>query len=170
MLDPHIDPLDGNDTTNTTNYYHYYITYPQTTIIDGGHVFILGLKSPTVMTLTPDIELLMKNPNIFRNHIEPPIKIRNQMDAISVLSWTDIDLDILIPKRGLLHLKNDARFSFKHAIRAGVEVDTSALSNDEDYKHLKSQSSQTVICDWFGNINNLIPREQERVSVILAFK
>jgi hypothetical protein len=146
MLDPHIDPLD-----------------------DGGHVFILGLKSDTVMTLTPDIELLKKRPVIFKNYIEPPIKIRTEMNAISALSWTDIDLDILIPKRGLLHLKNDARFSFKHAIRAGVEVDTSALPDNEDYKTLKKTQS-TVICDWFGNINNLIPREQERVSVILAFK
>lgn len=144
VLDPHIDPLD-----------------------DGGHVFILGLKSDTVMTLTPDIDLLMKKPKIFKNHIEAPMKMRTEMNAITALSWTDMDIDILIPKRGLLHLKNDARFSFKHAIRAGVEVDTSALS--DDYKHLKNTKS-TVICDWFGNINNLVPREQERISVILAFK
>ena len=145
MLDPHIDPHD-----------------------DGRHVFILGLQSATVLTLTPDINLLMKNPAIFKNHIEPPMKMRNQIDAISALSWTDIDIDILMNKRSLLHLKNDARYSFKHAIRAGVEVDSAALPDDEDHKRFKEQ--HTVICDWFGSMNDLIPRDQERTSIILAFK
>lgn len=141
MLDPHIDPAD-----------------------DGGHVFILGLQSPTVLTLIPDLDLLARQPNIFKNHIEPPIKVRNQMDAISALSWTDIDLDILLYRRSLVHIKDDARNSFKHAIRAGVVVDSSSLPDNKD------EERKTIICDWFGNINNLIPRELDRTSIIFAFK
>lgn len=135
-LDPHIDPL-----------------------MDGENVFILGLKSDTVLTLTPD---LSQAASIFsgRKTRTTPLKIRTTEEAISTYSWTDADIDILMRKGSLLHLWGDARFMWKHAIRTGVvaRVEQEGVRPKDE------------ICDWFGDFNTLVPREKERISVILAFK
>jgi len=139
LLDPHIDPA-----------------------LDGSKVFILGLKSNVVFTLTPDLDQLDASTRT------KPLKIRTSPTAIALASWTDEDVDILLEKRALLSLTGDARYKWKHAIRTGVLVN---MKPQEALETSNSTVSSTeVLCDWWGDVNTLLPREPERISVIFAFK
>ena len=139
-LDPHIDPL-----------------------ADGGHVFIVGLKSDVVLTLTPDLnqlESILSSSEDGKQKSASKLKIRTAEEAVALRSWTDEDIDILLRRGSLLHLRGPARYEWKHAIRTGVVVEAETQDGDR----------RPVICDWLGDINTLIPRQQDRVSVIFAFK
>lgn len=104
-LDPHVDPP-----------------------MDGGNVLVMGLKSDVVFTLSPDIN----SASFMKQRRDKPLKIRTDPSAISLRSWTDDDLDILLSRRSLLHLQGDARHTWRHAIRTGLDV-------GEPYN---------AICDW----------------------
>lgn len=146
-LDPHIDPL-----------------------ADGGHVFIVGLKSDVVLTLTPDLNQLesILSPSATtaaaitadEKKSSPKLKVRMTEETVALRSWTDLDIDILLRKGVLLHLQGPARYQWKHAIRTGVVVDAETQEGKR----------RSVICDWWGDINSLIPRNMDRVSIVFAFK
>ena len=149
-LDPHIDPL-----------------------ADGGHVFIVGLKADVVLTLTPDLNQLesilspsdttataIADDGVKKKNSAPKLRVRMTEEAIALGSWSDLDIDILLRKGVLLHLRGSARYQWKHAIRTGVVVDAETQEGER----------RPVICDWWGDINSLIPRKMDRVSVIFAFK
>jgi hypothetical protein len=97
-LDPHIDPS-----------------------LDGANVFAIGFKSNVVFTFTPDLstdDYLRKS----TKRVEQPLKIRTDEGAICMHSWTDDDIDVLLPPGDLLHFSGDARFKWKHAIRTGLDA------------------------------------------------
>ena len=128
-LDPHIDPA-----------------------LDGANVFALGFKSSVVFTFTPDLSTdayLASTSNR-----EEPLKIRTNEAAICMHSWTDDDIDVLLPPGDLLHFSGDARFKWKHAIRTGVDAGPPF----------------NCIVDWWGNLEHLIKRNKDRISIIFAFK
>ena len=139
LLDPHIHPA-----------------------LDGSKVFILGLKSNVVFTLTPDLDQLDASTRM------KPLKIRTTPTAIALASWTDDDVDILLEKRSLLCLTGDSRYKWKHAIRTGLLVNMNPKEVLESSNTLLP--STEVLCDWWGDVNTLLPREPERISVIFAFK
>jgi hypothetical protein len=118
-LDPHIDPP-----------------------LDGSQIFVLGLKSDVVFTLTPSIENLSENmEQIQKYNFKLPLKIRTAEDAIALKSWTDEDIDIFLKKNSLLKIENDARYKWKHAIRTGVFVDdynnnNNTHNNDDNFYNI----------------------------------
>ena len=120
-LDPHIDPLT-----------------------DGNNIFVFGLKSDVVFTLSPDLDQ-------FNEH---KIITRTSAGSIALQSWTDRDVDVLLKQRDLFHFTDDARLKWKHGIRIGVDA----------------SDPYNGICDWWGNIDSLFKRNNERISIILAFK
>ncbi|KAJ1406324.1 hypothetical protein B484DRAFT_456855 [Ochromonadaceae sp. CCMP2298] len=165
MLDPHLDPSE-----------------------DGGHVFILGMLSDTVLTLTPDLEQLrveraQSAPNWkqkgkkHRGQETPPsplpsfpgvphpLKVRTAPPAISLSSWSDADIDVLLKRRYITHLSGPARYAWKHAIRTGLDVDRAGLPLPHDIP-----GTGPVICDWWGSLEHLVPRGGDRVSIIFAFR
>ena len=82
-LDPHLDPLD-----------------------DGANVVIVGLDSPTVLTLTP---------------VAPAFAALAPPRATAECSWAPgEDVDCLVPARGAVHLRGPARDALTHAVRLGV--------------------------------------------------
>lgn len=85
ILDPHVDPLD-----------------------DGSFVFVLGLQSDVVFTLSPPVSSTSA--------------VRTDKGHIAMLSWSDDDIDILLRRRGIVGLCGEARSAWRHGIRAGVEV------------------------------------------------
>lgn len=131
-LDPHIDPLN-----------------------DGGKIFILGLKSDTVLTITPSIETIENDMKLGKKlKFQFPLRMRTDEAAIALRSWTDEDIDILVKERSIAYLYDDARYKWKHAIRIGVDVGPPIDG----------------ICDWWGNLDSLIKRNDVRISVVLAFE
>ena len=97
-------------------------------------MFILGLNSDTVLTLSPR-----------------SVPHRTGQLPISESSYTDQDLDILSKDRALLHITGAARYSWNHGIRLGVVSAVEGLS------------------DFFGRSDNLVPRQEERFSIVFAF-
>ena len=85
ILDPHVDPAS-----------------------DGSFVFVVGLQSDVVFTLSPP-----SSPNIVT---------RTDPSQVAMQSWSDDDIDILLRKRGCVGLGCDARSVWRHGIRAGVDV------------------------------------------------
>mmetsp|Transcript_8266 Transcript_8266/g.14961 ORF Transcript_8266/g.14961 Transcript_8266/m.14961 type:complete len:309 (+) Transcript_8266:105-1031(+) len=72
-------------------------------------------------------------------------------ESIVTESWTPNDIDVKFPRRAAVHFCSDARWKLKHAIRSGI-----VLPNN-------------TICDWWGSMNHIIPRNPERISVVFAF-
>lgn len=127
-LDPHIDP-----------------------VLDGANVFAIGFKSDVVFTFTPD---LSTNEYLATSNRVEPLKIRTDEGAICMHSWTNDDIDVLLPVGDLLHFSGDARFKWKHAIRTGLDA-------GEPYNG---------VVDWWGNLEHLYKRNKDRISIIFAFK
>jgi len=105
---------------------------------DGPNVFTLNLLSDVVLSFVP---------------CNPSSPRRTDPAEIALKSWTDDDIDVLLKHRDLLHFKDDARYTWMHAIRAGVEVGPPV----------------NQICDWWGDLSYLNRREKERISMVLAF-
>ena len=134
-LDPHIDPKS-----------------------DGEDVCIISIgPSPTVVTFTPPISGLKNIPQT------SPIALaakrqRTNASEISLLSWSDADLDVLSLPRFCIVFSHDARWVWRHATRTGVVA--SSLPN----------STETIYCDFFGSTKQLLPRKPgERLSIVVAF-
>ena len=116
---------------------------------DGPDVFILGLESSVVLTFSPpDSELAARG--------LPPR--RRDGREVGLRSWTDLDIDVLVQPRSLVHFTGAARDSWMHAIRSGVQV------GDPD-----AQQNQSEVCDWWGQTDYLVKRGPRRLSVVLAF-
>uniref|UniRef100_A0A7S1KF66 Uncharacterized protein n=1 Tax=Vitrella brassicaformis TaxID=1169539 RepID=A0A7S1KF66_9ALVE len=107
---------------------------------DGPHVFILGLLSGTVITFSP---------------VDCPTGVRKNPAQIARSSWTDSDIDCLFRLRSLVSFSGDARYNLNHGIRAGVEV--------------LQENGEPLVCDWWGRLENLLPRREERLSIVFAF-
>jgi len=134
-LDPHIDPKS-----------------------DGEDVCIISIgPSPTVVAFTPPISGLKNIPQT------SPIALaakrqRTNASEISLLSWSDADLDVLSLPRFCIVFSHDARWVWRHATRTGVVA--SSLPN----------STETIYCDFFGSTKQLLPRKPgERLSIVVAF-
>jgi hypothetical protein len=80
---------------------------------------------------------------------------RREPSEVGLRSWSDYDIDAICQPRTLLHFSGDARSSWMHAIRPGVQVD------------LPSKGS--AVCDWWGKTDYLVQRNPERISIVLAF-
>lgn len=113
---------------------------------DGDNIFILGLLSDVVLTFTP--------PTDGSSPLPVGCKMRTQAGAISVHSWTDADIDVLLRQQSLVHFTGAARQPWRHAIRTGLDVGPPYDS----------------ICDWHGNLETLVKRQQRRISIVLAFR
>eukprot|EP00440_Ansanella_granifera_P012588 gb/GFBE01013680.1/.p1 GENE.gb/GFBE01013680.1/~~gb/GFBE01013680.1/.p1 ORF type:complete len:354 (+),score=80.72 gb/GFBE01013680.1/:1-1062(+) len=107
-------------------------------LADGPHVAILGLTSGAVLTFTPKDELP-------RQGVE-----------VEQLSWTDKDIDVIFRKRSLVLFTGEGRYQWKHAMRAGFEIDHPALGG-------------TRVCDFWGSMANILPRKPERFSIVMSF-
>ncbi len=84
------------------------------TLREGGNVFIIGLLSPTVLTMTPNdsrAEQMMLQAAI----------ADTMQKTISTDSYTPKDIDAFVPRRGLVHLYGPARNTWTHAIRVGID-------------------------------------------------
>uniref|UniRef100_A0A6V2L871 Uncharacterized protein n=1 Tax=Emiliania huxleyi TaxID=2903 RepID=A0A6V2L871_EMIHU len=113
--------------------------------LDGPHVFVLGLLSSVVTTFSPSDALLGANGL-------PPR--RRDPSEVGLRSWSDLDIDAMCQPRTLLHFAGDARDSWLHAIRPGVEVDL---------------ADGAAVCDWWGQTDYLVRRSPSRISIVLAF-
>jgi len=110
-------------------------------VADGENIFIISLLSNSVMTIVPPGDFTRKRPG-----------------EISLKSWTDQDIDILLRRRSMLLLSGRSRMPWKHAMRTGVQVEFET----EGKKDL-------AVCDWWGKTQNLVRRSPQRVSIIIAF-
>ena len=75
------------------------------------------------------------------------------MQVYAVHSYTDKDLDCLVPQRTLCHMEGGARYTWTHAIRPPMR------SRDED----------ADVYDRWGTWEKVMARKPERISIILAF-
>jgi hypothetical protein len=128
-LDPHVDPLG-----------------------DGENVFILGLNSNAVLTLSPR--------GTYRRQDEVQIAKK---------SWTDADIDSLLPQRGLLMLCGPARNTWMHGMRQGVPVPPMKISWRDWLAGRDPSVGQPPLCDWWGRPDSIVHRNSVRYSVIFAF-
>lgn len=125
-LDPHLDPPD-----------------------DGSNIFILGLISDTVLTLSM---------------VGPPLSTIADQRFVSVESWQPgKDIDILAREGTLVHLSGDARTTWNHGIRLGLASNQILAQQNNDVQ------DKDLLCDWFGSTTDLVPRASERISVVYAF-
>ena len=134
-LDPHIDPSE-----------------------DGEDVVIISIgPSPTVITFTPPVLGLQEIPQTSLQALAAKRRRTSPAD-ISLLSWSDADLDVLsLPRSGVV-FSGAARWKWRHATRTGV-----AASASKD-------STETINCDWFGSTSQLLPRKPgSRLSIVVAF-
>lgn len=147
-LDPHLDPH-----------------------LDGENVFILGLDSDAVLTLCPH--------NLFRltSWLEGVAGAlladeRALTRAHAEHSWTSLDVDVLAEKGTLVHLSGDARWTWTHGTRAGVQL---GRSGEGDVKAVggtagrETGTKEYVLHDWWGSMRHLVARGPERTSIVLAF-
>lgn len=135
-LDPHLDPK-----------------------LDGGSIFIYSLTAGTVITLSPldywkeyELYLAKKLAN------DPDWKKKGLEWFRSTRSYTPEDLDVLAPLHSAVQLSDDARWTWTHATRLGMEAEM-----DEKGK------KRWRLADWWGSPDRIIPRSEERISVIVAF-
>ncbi|KAJ1458534.1 hypothetical protein M885DRAFT_513028 [Pelagophyceae sp. CCMP2097] len=119
---------------------------------DGGNVFILGLLSDTVLTVSP---------------VGPPFSTLQDPRIVSLQSWAPgEDVDVLAQQRALVHLSGAARSKLHHGIRLGVTRDQLAsygvaVRDDAD--------DAAPLYDWFGDLQSPVSRHHERLSVVFAF-
>eukprot|EP00877_Chromochloris_zofingiensis_P014807 jgi/Chrzof1/9580/Cz04g08080.t1 len=128
-LDPHIDPA-----------------------LDGESVFIIGLDSDAVLTLCPDKWWKLTQA---WNMVRGVLTMEDERDLIkrqNQRSWTPYDLDVLMKKASLVLISGDARWSWTHGTRLGIEV-----------------PGKLGLHDWWGSPEHIIYRNPERHSVVLAF-
>jgi hypothetical protein len=108
---------------------------------DGENVLIANLLSDAVLTFTP------ARPG-------PGLAQRRGAAEVGEKSWTDADVDCLLQRRTVVHFSGPARRSWMHAIRSGVLVDVDGVE---------------TVADWWGQLDYLIGRSPERVSIVYAF-
>jgi hypothetical protein len=110
-------------------------------LADGPNVIIANLLSDVVLTFTP---------------VKPAEGIATRSAAVEVgqSSWTDADVDLLLQRRSVVLFSGPARSSWMHAIRAGVLVDV---------------DGREKVADWWGQLDYLIARQPDRISIVFAF-
>lgn len=135
-LDPHLDPEK-----------------------DGGSIFILSLTAGTVITLSPLDHLKQIEAQVTASPpLNDPDWKRGTEYIRSTRSYTPHDLDVLAPLHSVCQLSDDARWTWTHATRLGVEVETE-----------EGGRKRWRLADWWGNKERIVPREEERISVVVAF-
>ena len=112
---------------------------------DGPDVFILSLLSSAVLTFTPPDDVLARLQGK-RHQLGPEVGLK---------SWTTHDIDVLVQPGTLLHFSRAARYDWKHAIRAGLQVE--------------APNEPPFVCDWWGKNDYLLRRNEQRWSVVMAF-
>lgn len=121
---------------------------------DGENVFILGLQSDCVLTFTPPDAIEGSRLSLEAGLYKGGGTMRTTADAIALRSWTDHDIDVLMKKNSLVHFTGPAKTLWKHAIRIGLDVG----------------EPHNGICDWFGDLDHLVKRNPQRISVVFAFQ
>jgi hypothetical protein len=121
---------------------------------DGDNVFILGLQSDCVLTFTPPDAVEGRRLSLEAGFHEGGCTMRTAADAIALRSWTDHDIDVLMKKNTLVHFTGPAKSRWKHAIRIGLDVG----------------EPHNGICDWFGDLDHLVKRNPQRISMVFAFQ
>lgn len=140
-LDPHLDPA-----------------------ADGENVFILGLDSDTVLTLCP--HNLFKLTSWLESAKGALMSDERELTrAHAQQSWTAFDIDVLAEKGTLILLHGDARWAWTHGTRAGVQLPLSRGAGAVGCKAVDGR----MLYDWWGSMQHLVARGQERTSVVLAF-
>lgn len=135
-LDAHVDPLK-----------------------DGPNIFIVGLLSDTVLTLSER---------------GPPDSTACDQEAVATRSWVPgRDVDVLLPRLALCHLSGAARDRLNHGIRPGCDAATlrrlrgaDGADSDDDATALDGAGA---LADWFGTPDHVVPRAPERISLVFAF-
>eukprot|EP00494_Astrolonche_serrata_P027858 UN28123 len=80
-------------------------------------------------------------------------KRNNNMELISQESFNKThDIDILQKHNHLIFMYGNSRFLYTHGTRNGI---------------INKETGE--LCDWFGTPDNIIARNPERYSVVLAF-
>lgn len=98
----------------------------------------------------------------------PVLALRSEADratnpaAFGMRSFTDHDVDGILRRRSLVHFAGDARYRWAHSIRPGVAVELSEQDGTET-------RTRACISDWWGTHANILPRKDERISIIFAF-
>jgi len=105
---------------------------------DGENILTLNLNSNVVYTFTP--------PGAFE---------RTDPVQCATRSWSDKDVDVLLRHRSLLLTSGSSRREWRHAVRAGVQVQLA--------------DGSSAICDWWGTTRNLVRRSPEKVSIVFGF-
>lgn len=131
----------------------YFYTSPHVDpLADGPHVFVLGLGSATVITFSPD--------KPFEEHeVGQSGGALRLGRAAEERSWTDSDLDMLFRKRSLVAFSGAARYMWRHGIRSGMEIDEES----------ETGKKKTLRLDFWGDMKNLVKRQDERVSIVFSF-
>lgn len=133
-LDPHLDPQ-----------------------LDGGSIFILSLTAGTVITLSPlDLLKEIEKRTLENPPLEDPDWKKGTEFWRSIRSYTPMDLDVHLPLHATVQLSDDARWTWTHATRLGVEIELEG-------------KRKWGLADWWGDRTRLIPRQDERISVVVAF-
>eukprot|EP01065_Artemidia_motanka_P016300 TRINITY_DN20019_c0_g1_i1.p1 TRINITY_DN20019_c0_g1~~TRINITY_DN20019_c0_g1_i1.p1 ORF type:complete len:416 (+),score=105.42 TRINITY_DN20019_c0_g1_i1:64-1311(+) len=101
---------------------------------------IVSLLSDNVVTLVP-----------------PAAQLRDAHEAAS-LSWTDEDVDCMVPARHCLVLTGDALSKWSHGTRLGMEAPQNA------------RDSQPPLCDWFGRPDQKVVRKGKFIWVEFAYE
>ena len=99
--------------------------------------------------------LTLSSPQISSQQKNIECKPRTGLEA-EQKSFTDYDLDVIFRKRSLVFFTGESRYNYYHAIRGGFEVDVPG-------------EGKPIICDFWGDMKNIIGRKEMRVSVVLAF-
>lgn len=139
----------------TVNYRHSYFFRLDPHLDPGGdgeNVFIVGLDSDVVLTLCP---LLLWHVKTRLDKCLAGVLLRDEREVFqqyNECSWTPWDIDVLLKQGDLVHLSGYARWRWTHGTRTGVRVD-----------------GREGLHDWFGQRNNIVFRNHERHSVVLAF-
>ena len=150
---------------------------------DGSNLFMITLDSDTVITLVPPSNEQHRRTNV--------IDIANE-------SFTNKDIDILHKQGDLLCLSNNARHKYEWSIRQGIDGNVDELVNirkkqlnlyDEsledqqmndiikntdkyipaNHDALNKRDNDWILCDWWGNNNQIIPRCNDRIGIYILF-
>jgi len=109
---------------------------------DGPNGFVLSLLSSAVITFSP-VSALKVDP-----------ERANDDEEYAQHSFTDEDIDCLVPRRAMYHMSGSARYQWTHAMRPPVT-------------NMAEEGLEAF--DRFGTWEKVLRRQKDRAAVIFAF-
>lgn len=110
-------------------------------LLDGPNSFVLSLLSSAVVTFSPIATL--------RTEIERA----NDDEQYAQHSYTDDDIDCLVPRRAIYHFAGNARYLWTHAVRPSVSAGDGTDGTFERW----------------GTWDKVLRREKNRAAIIFTF-